>query len=756
MKHDPVPLTQKNAERLMKEGFGADSGSKKTKSVSAIFIGRICTVFNLVNAVIATLLIIFGSYKNLAFLGVVFFNTFVGIFQEIRAKRVTDKLIKAKMPTVTVIRAEGEYTFGWDNAVKGDVVLLKEGNAVKADCRVANGYCEYDDSALTGESDTVSASEGDIIPSGAVIVSGNVKCVICAVGKETREYAIRQSARRQKLKTSVMTETLNKIIKVLSFALIPLGVLFFLKLRFIDGFDPTHSVESVAAAVVGMIPSGLILLTSTALAVSVIRLSTKHMLINEMTSIEMLARANILCLDKTGTLTTGKLITEDVLFKHPEEECRRALKTLAMLSSNATATAISQFVDAKPYTVKCNIPFSSKRKFSAAICESGTYVLGAPDILLHEHELEESGIKDLLTKYRTVCLCRCDAANEDEIPERKKTLMCTVLLRDELRPGARQTVTELQSQGVKIKVISGDNPITVSAVASGCGINNADSIFDLSEADENADYGEIARKYTVFGRSTPEQKMMLIKALKDDGNIVAMTGDGINDLPAMKEASCSIALANAADGAKCAADMTLSANGFYDIPSVIDEGRTVINNISNYAALFLTKTVLSFVLTLAFIFVPWDHVLKPIQLTLTGTLLIGMPAFLLSLLHDRSKPDGKLTERILCISVPAGIFASAACLSMASLGIDGSAWAYSIAAAFAAVLIVVCIPMDKRKAAICTLSALLLSAAIIIARGFFEMRVTAEQIPVCILCAALTAVAVFITAAICGFAKKPK
>lgn len=755
MKQTIAPLSENAAERLLKDGFGADSGNKKTKSISAILAGRICTIFNLVNAIIAIALVAVGSYKNLAFLGVVIFNTCVGIFQEVRAKLITDKLLKAKMPTVTVIRAEGQKVIGWNMAVKGDTIILKEGSAVKADCRLIDGYCEYDDSALTGETETVSASCGDIIPSGAAIVAGNAVCVISAVGAETREYAIRESARRHKLKASVMTDTLNGIIKSISFALIPLGALFFSKLFFIDGHDITHSVNSVAAAIVGMIPSGLILLTSTALAVSVIRLSTKHMLINEMNSIEMLARTNVLCVDKTGTLTTGRLIVDEIKLYSDRDECEKALKTAASQCGNATASAISEHIGAEALEVIASIPFSSKRKFSAVKTSGGVYILGAPDVLLDREMLVKHDIDSLCASHRVVCLCRCDDIKDGE-PLGDMHLMCLILLREELRDGARDTVYQLQSQGVCIKVISGDNPITVRASAMRCGIINAERIFDLSTAAENTDYAEIAKSYTVFGRSTPEQKMKLIAALKASGNIVAMTGDGINDLPAMKEASCSIALSNAADGAKCASDITLSTNGFFDIPAIIDEGRTVINNISNYAALFLTKTVLSFALTLAFIFVPWRYSLQPIQLTLTGTLLIGLPAFLLSLLHNKSRPDGKLKERIMFISLPAGIYAAAACLCLASLGADGGAWAYSIAIAFACVLVMVCLPFNHRKLAIVLTSVALLVLLMVFARGFFEISVSAQSIAETVIAALSTATATFTTAFICATKSQAK
>lgn len=744
MNKKTTPLDNATAKKLLKQGLGAESGDKKTKSITAIFAGRICTVFNLVNAIIAAALLAVGSYKNLAFLGVVFANTFIGIFQEIKAKFITDKILKAEMPSVTVIRAEGESTLKWTHAVKGDTIKLKEGNSVRADCMIISGNCEYDDSALTGEFETINAHEGDIIPSGAAIVAGEVVCVICAVGNETKEYAIRQSSRRLKLKKSIMIDTLNNIIKFISFALIPLGAILFIKIFVITGSDITQSVNSVAASIVGMIPSGLILLTSTALAVSVVRLASKHMLINEMNSIEMIARANVLCIDKTGTLTTGKLVAEKIINYFPEDECLRALKTVATCCNNATATAIDDYCyNVMPYTAIDSVPFSSKRKYSAVTCENTTYVLGAAEMLLCRNDYCKYDIATLCRTYRVVCLCCKQNSDSADITD-GLTLMCLVLLSEELRAGVEETIEQLQSQGVCVKVISGDNPITVSASAQKCKIANAEKYIDLSlftcEQFQH-DCSALASQYTVFGRATPEQKRQLISSLKSAGNIVAMTGDGINDMPAMKESSCSIALANAADAAKCAADITLSVNGFYDIPLVINEGRTVINNINNYAALFLTKTIMSFVLTSSFIFVPWSFDLQPIQLTLIGSLLIGLPAFLLSLLHNSARPDGRLIERILCISFPAGVFAAASCLSLASLGVNGNAWGYSIAAAFCAVLIAVCIPFDFKKALICFCPIMILIVCLVFAGEFFEITLDAAHITAIILSVAATVAA---------------
>lgn len=751
MNKKTTPLDNATAKKLLKQGLGAENSDNKTKSITAIFAGRICTVFNLVNAIIAIALLAVGSYKNLAFLGVVFANTFIGVFQEIKAKLITGKILKAEMPSVTVIRADGELTLKWSHAVKGDTIILREGNSVRADCMIINGYCEYDDSALTGEFETINAHEGDIIPSGAAIVAGEVTCVIYAVGNETKEYAIRQSSRRLKLKKSIMIDTLNNIIKFISFALIPLGAILFIKLFVITGSDITQSVNSVAASIVGMIPSGLILLTSTALAVSVVRLSSKHMLINEMNSIEMIARANVLCIDKTGTLTTGRLVAEKLIDCFPKDECLRALKTVATCCNNATVAAINDYCDnIIPYTAIDTVPFSSKRKYSAVICENTTYVLGAPEVLLCKNDYCKYDIATLCHTYRIVCLCCKQNSDNTDITNGLR-LMCFVLLSEKLRAGVEETIEQLQSQGVCVKVISGDNPITVSASAQKCKIANAEKYIDLSSftcEQFQRDCYALASQYTVFGRATPEQKRQLVSSLKSAGNIVAMTGDGINDMPAMKESSCSIALANAADAAKCAADITLSANGFYDIPLVINEGRTVINNINSYAALFLTKTIMSFVLTSLFIFVPWSFDLQPIQLTLIGSLLIGLPAFLLSLLHNTTRPDGRLTERILCISFPAGVFAAASCLSLASLGVNGNAWGYSIAAAFCAVLIAVCIPLNFKKALICFCPITILVICLIFAGEFFEITLDAAHMTSIIISVAATVAATAVSISI--------
>jgi len=708
-------LTDEQANELIRRGQGVLQCDNKTKSVGAIFMGRICTLFNLVNVIIAAMLIFVGSYKNLAFCGVVVFNTAIGIIQELRAKRITDRLLKAKAPTLTVCRYDGHRVLPWDMVAKSDTVKLRPGDVLKADCIVTDGLLQYDESALTGEIDTVSATEGDVIPSGAVVIAGKGTAYICSIGKETRAYSISESAKRVMLKKSVIIDTLNRIIRIISFCLIPVGAVFFAKLYITTGNLQT-SVTSVAAAIIGMIPSGLVLLTSTVLAVSVIRLSKNDVLINELSSVEMLARTDVLCLDKTGTITTGKLDVKKIIYFGEHSHIDNLLSTATSLCDNATAKAINEYLSLPSLELLHSEPFDSKRKYTAITVDSGTYYLGAPEMLLSSEQMQNIGANHYMTSNRVVALC-----------DKDKTPLALVLLNEEIRQGAKQIVSQLQKQGVIIKVISGDSASTVSAAAASCGIADAQKICDLSNISQDTNYKALVCDYTVFGRATPEQKKQLVSAYKSKGYNVTMTGDGINDLPAMKEASCSIALSNAVDGAKCAADIALSCNGFDDLSLIIDEGRTVINNICSYATLFLTKTILSLILTAAFLFLPYEYKLLPIQFTLIGALTIGGPAFVLSLIKNKQKPTGDVFANVKHISLPAAIIAAVSSIVLSALNASGGVWAIACATMFAAVLVTAVYPFNVKKTSVTFACIIILAAIICFAGRFFEIYLTQSE-----------------------------
>lgn len=742
MENSLNPISNEKAAELKKQGLNAAPDNTATKSVGAIMIGRICTLFNLVNIVIAAALLCVGSYKNMLFMLVAVSNTAIGIIQELRAKRITDKLINAQAPSVSVLRTEGEAKMSWSDAVKGDIVRLSEGNAVCADCVVLQGYLECDDSALTGESETVCADVGMRVLSGCSVVSGTALCRIVAVGKETRAYSITESTRRIKLKKSVIISKLNTIIKIISLSLIPLGALYFAKL-YLSGTDISSAVTAVAASVIGMIPSGLILLTSTALAVSVIKLSSKRVLVNEMNAIEMLARTNMICLDKTGTITTGRMKVERALYYIDEYAAKGFLAAVASVGTNATANAIKEYAGENSIKVSSYVPFSSARKWSGINTDIGSFILGAPEFILSKKTITELGIEKYTRDFRVICLCKANGIlTKDSVPH-DLVPCCVLLLKEEIRDGAKEAIDRLQSSGVTVKIISGDNPLTAAAAAKQCGVKNAGRTIDLSSLPDDADYAETAKEYTVFGRSTPEQKKKLIEAYKKLGNTVSMTGDGINDLPAMKESDCAIALDGGTDGSRSACDIVLSKNGFNDISHIIGEGRSVINNISSYSCLFLSKTVFSFLSTLLFLFVSTSNDFQPIQLTLVSTFLIGAPSFLLALVPDKSPIKGEFFKRILLTALPAGIIAAVAIVILAINGIGGNVWAYVLAAETMAVLISVAIPFNSYKAIVCSaMPAMFLICAVFFGR-FFDTVLSADEALIC-LAAALLSVAAYV------------
>ncbi len=749
MESNISPLSNAEAEKLKKQGMAAVSDNVKTKSVGAIIIGRVCTLFNLVNLIIATALICVGSYKNTLFMLVVLFNTAIGIIQELRAKRITDKLVNAQAPTVNVIRAEGEIKMPWSEAVKGDTVRLSEGNTVCADLKVLSGYVECDDSALTGESETISAEANMEVLSGCSIIAGSAICRITAVGKETRAHSITESTRRIKLKKSVIISKLNTIIKIISLSLIPLGGLYFAKLL-ISGADIPRAVTTVAASVIGMIPSGLILLTSTALAVSVIKLSSKKVLVNEMNAIEMLARTNMICLDKTGTITTGRMKVEKVIYFTDEYASKGFLAGCASIGTNATANAILEYTGKNELEITSFVPFSSIRKWSGINTRFGSFVLGAPEFILSRDSMESLKIDKYTDDYRVVCMCKSgEELTKDSKPSRLIPC-CAVLLKEEIRVGAAEAIEKLQNSGVTVKIISGDNPLTAAAAAKQCGVKYADRTLDLSTLKDDADYAEIAGKFTVFGRSTPEQKKKLIHALKISGNTVSMTGDGINDLPAMKEADCAIAPDGGTDGSRSACDIVLSKNGFNDIAHIIGEGRSVINNISSYSCLFLSKTVFSFLTTLIFLLINGGNNFQPIQLTLVSTFLIGAPSFLLALMPDRSPLKGGFFKRILLTAVPAGTISAVAVAILSAFGIGGNVWAYVLAAETLAVLLSVAVPFNRYKAAVCICmpAGFILCAACF--GDFFVTSLGAGEVPICLAASAISVAAYILFRTVSG------
>lgn len=637
------------------------NANPKTKSIGAIIRHNLFTLFNLVNIILASALIYVGSYKNMLFMGIVITNFCIDIVQELRAKRATDRLSLMAAATVTVRRNKKELTLRSEEVVLDDILLYSPGKQVVTDSIVLEGECEVNESFLTGESEPVLKSKGDMLYSGSFISSGSCIAQADAVGTDNASYEITAGAKKLKNRASEIVKSLRKIIRIISVVIIPLGMLFFVRQYTLPENTYVQATENTVAALIGMIPEGLILLTSTVLAVIVIKLAKRKVLVNALYSVEMLARTDVICLDKTGTLTEGSMRVEDIIILNPDkkQEAETILASMhAALDSNHTLSAIGKHFDGLVILKAENIiPFSSKKKWCGAyFTDKGAYILGAPDVVLGENESDILSHANLLaTEYRVLCLSSSATVSSDgELPKERKAV-CLILLSDTIRPNAKETVEYFINQGVAVKIISGDNPITVSHVAKSVGIDGWDKAVDMSSVTDDGEIEKIADKYVVFGRTNPLQKQLLIKALRANGHTVAMTGDGVNDVLAMKEADCSIAIAEGTDAARTVADIVLLDSSFEAVPRIVEEGRTAINNIQRTASLFLVKTIYSTLLTLIFLFMITPYPFKPIQLTLISCVSIGVPAFFLAFQSNKERVKGGFLQNVMLKAAPTGI-----------------------------------------------------------------------------------------------------
>ncbi len=665
-------LTAREVRERTEAGLSNRSALPKTKSVPCILREHLLTLFNFVNLLLALALFVVHSPKNTLFLGVAACNAFIGLWQELRAKRATDRLSVLTAPTVTVRRDGEEKRVSAESLVFGDILLLQAGDDVPADCSIICGDCEVSEAFLTGESEPVGKSAGDLVNAGSFLLSGECVCTAVRVGASNLLQKVAAGARQYRRKTSVIIRALRKIIDVVSLLLIPYSVLFFWLQSRKSPVD--EAVRNTVAAMIGMIPEGLILLVSGVMALAIYRLSKKRMLVKELYSVETLARADTVCFDKTGTLTDGKLIVTGLLpFDAGNAELSDALARISQNSpaANETAAAIARFCgvgDAPPAADV--LPFSSKRKFSAVYYADGSaYILGAPEVVLAPSERAHLSTVDVLAdECRVLCVSVAEnACKNGELPENRRALGL-VLLSDTVRPGADRTVEFFLRQGVRIKLISGDHPVTVSRIARTAGVPDFDRRIDLSTVPEDADYAALAQAYTVFGRATPVQKQKLVRAMREDGHTVVMTGDGVNDVLALREADCAIAINDGAEAARNVADIVMLDSDYNALPDAVAEGRSAVNNLEQSASLFLIKTVYAVLLGLVFLFLPTAYPFMPIQLTLINALTVALPSLLLSLRKSDRRVDGNFLYNALGKALPAGIAVAVGVTAAALLG----------------------------------------------------------------------------------------
>ncbi|ALO02948.1 cation-translocating P-type ATPase [Lactiplantibacillus paraplantarum] len=652
-------LTTEEVDQRLTAGLKNEPLPPLTRSVKQIFRDNLLTLFNCINVLLAGLVLLTGSYKNMLFLFVVIVNTAIGIFQEIRAKRQVDKLSLLSATKVQVRRDGQKVAIGQDEIVQDDLLLVTRGEQLPVDglVRETTGL-EVDESQITGEADPVIKGPGDELVSGSVILGGHGVVQATQVGHGSFIKQMARAAKQKRRTPSQLLTIINRIIKILTFTIIPLGAGLFVS-TMMRGESQNRAILGTVAAMVGMIPEGLVLLTSVALAAGAFTLGRHQVLVRELPAIEALARVDTLCLDKTGTITSGKLVFERVepWGQHglPTVERQLAALVTAIDDDNETAQAIKTAFG-QPHVQPTEVlPFSSSRKWSGATFDGRTYVMGAPEFIFETVPVElQARIKALAQQgYRVLVLAEVMALTTPK-PAQPMTLGL-ILITDELRPHAKTTFGFFANQDVALKVISGDNPVTVASIAQRAEIKNADQLVDMSQVGVKPDYDQLVADYTVFGRVTPQQKEQLIKAYQRGGHTVAMTGDGVNDLLALKQADCSIAMASGSEATKSLADFVLIDSNFDAMVQVLNEGRRVINNIERVAALYLIKTMYSVALTLIFIFMSHSYPFEPIQLTPISSLMVGIPTFFLALQPDYTRITGRFMKQVMEIAVPAAI-----------------------------------------------------------------------------------------------------
>ena len=705
-------LTDEQVNERIEQGKVNADENPNTRTYKQIVRENTLTFFNFLNLVLLILVLMVGSYKNAFFVGIIIINTLIGIAQEIRAKKTIDKLAILTAKKSIVIREGKKWTVPTEDLVLDDLVCLKTGDQVPADAKVLEGSVEVNESLLTGESDNLPKNVGDELFSGSFVTSGEACCQIIHVGKDNYAAQITSEAKEFKRHNSELKNSLNAILKVISIIIVPLGALLFYKQYYVVGNTFKDSIVSMVAGVLGMIPEGLVLLTSVALTLGALVLANKKTLVQELYCIETLARVDTLCLDKTGTITEGTMCVERVEAwgevsqnrdtdeiptededepkvvltkeKQPENpetstevvsaensagsteqpdlhEIENMMANLmyVLKDQNATIDALRKRFPAKSsMTLEHIIPFSSDRKYSGAVFEdNGTYLMGAAQFLFPEgredildvcQNYAEEGLRVLVLAHST------QMAEGTELPENLEPV-ALLLLTDVIREEAPDTLQFFDSQEVDLKVISGDDPVTVSAIAKRAGLKNAENYVDATTLETEEQLEEAVAKYSVFGRVTPQQKKEMVQALQKQGHTVAMTGDGVNDVLALKEADCSIAMAQGSDAAKNIANVVLLDSNFASMPHIVNQGRRVVNNIRTAASMFLIKTMFSVMLSLLTIFFGNAYPFEPIQMSLISACAVGIPTFLLAQENNYDKIDHTFLRHVFLNAFPAAI-----------------------------------------------------------------------------------------------------
>lgn len=657
-------LSAEQVKRRFAQGENNYKVESSTLSVSEIVRSNVCTYFNLVFAVIAVLLAIVGAWSDMLFLPIIVANTCIGIIQEVHSKKVLDKLSILNAPHAVVIRDGKRQEIPADQLVLDDIVEFSAGSQIPADAKVVSGELQVNESLITGESDEIEKREGDSLLSGSFVVSGKACARLEKVGKDSYISKLTlQATKSKKGEQSEMIRSLNYLIMVMGIIIIPIGIALFVQ-SFIYNEGTLHdSITGMVAAIIGMIPEGLYLLTSVALAVSSVRLAQKKVLIHDMKCIETLARVNVLCVDKTGTITEPGMHVYDfsVLDGADQLEISQLLADFvaAQEKDNATMEALkAHFSNGSGMRAREVYSFSSETKYSGAVMNDGkSYVIGAPEFVLRGQFAQyQEQIATYSSKgYRVLVFAQYEGTLDRKPLTEPVLPLCFVMLANPIRKGAKETFTYFAENDVDIKVISGDNPLTVSVIAAEAGIVGAERFVDASTLKEKEDYYRAVEEYTVFGRVTPSQKRMLVQALKEHKKTVAMTGDGVNDVLALKDADCSVAMASGSEAASNVAQLVLLDSDFSRMPSVVAEGRRVVNNIERTAALYIVKNIFSMLLAIFSVILMLDYPLEPSQVSLISMFTIGIPSFVLALEPNKELIRGHFLTNVLVRALPAGL-----------------------------------------------------------------------------------------------------
>lgn len=705
-------LTKIEVEQKKAAGQGSQAPPQITKSTASIIKGNICTLFNFLNFVIAILLFIAGAYSNMLFIGIIILNIVIGIFQELKAKKLVDELTILNRPSVHVIREGKEDSVGMEEVVKDDIVVLKSGDQICNDSRVIEGTLEMNESLLTGESDAVVKRKGSMLLSGSSVISGKALARVEHAGNDNYATKLVNEVKEEKQIQSELLDSMKKVTHFTSFLIIPLGVLLFLEAAVLRNLTFSNSIVSSAAALLGMLPKGLVLLISVSLATGVIRLAKMKILIQNIYSLETLAHVDTICLDKTGTITDGKMKVYDKipLSDFTKDEMEPLVESYMAVcdDTNATFQALETiFPKKKRYQETAKISFSSARKWGSVSFENmGTIFVGAPDKLLEE-EIPDLLKMEMEAGRRVIVIGYYNKIweNINALPQNIKPLY-GVILEDNIRKNAKKTLKFFKQEGVDVKIISGDHAKTVSMIAKKAGLDHWERVVDMSAFEKEPDYEELISKYNVFARVTPKQKQELVKALKRQGHKVAMTGDGVNDLLALREADCAIAIADGSDASKQISEVVLLDSDFTNLPQVVMEGRKVVHNVTRTAGVFFIKTIYSVIVSLFCLIANVSFPFIPIQITLVDACIEAYPSFLTILESDTRKIQGTFLQQVLRNAAPFAVV------------ISGVIAAFSLAGPFSApenqtvmyfLLILIsmtavirsCIPMNLLRAFLC-------------------------------------------------------